>query len=466
MKKNIFKPLFLLFSFLILVLEINSQIIRYNLVSLAGNQVYFPKDNKIYINEILESKDKDKLLYLAEIYIEMQEEEQALYYFNSYKGDNWDFRNKIAEKLGADSLSRNFKKDDFIIDKEIENYSKIKSVDSLEQYISYFNLKENKEKNIYEKLFKYKYEKRENEFWELYNQIEKEVFQRNIIEEIFVFQVLKDDFDEAKKTSFIKPELFFDLINYMALVKVPNKKIKDFVEEFRERFPDKGVNELFKFELKYILSDNEKLLESEKFLTGTFDEEVFEEYYKKTKNVEFVKNYLKILVFEKANEKYINYLISLDKAYEDEKYLSLLFDKAYLFSYYEKNSKNIESEYVEEYINYLYENKNYKKLFEYRERLDFIMLETLYLNGFKEVDSIIKKKYPLELKFADLNSLRYFYFNENFVFNEILVKELERQKQLNPAETYYLSRYYKKLGQEEKAKELLYGLRENYNLEK
>jgi hypothetical protein len=34
---------------------------------------------------------------------------------------------------------------------------------------------------------------------ELYNQIEKEVFQRNIIEEIFVFQVLKDDFDEAKK---------------------------------------------------------------------------------------------------------------------------------------------------------------------------------------------------------------------------------------------------------------------------
>ena len=126
MKNNIFKPLFLLVSFLILVFEINSQIIRYNLVNLAGNEVYFPKDNKSYINEILESKDKDKLLYLAEIYIEMQEEEQALYYFNSYKGDNWDFRNKIADKLGADSLSKNFKKDEFIIDKEIENYSKIK----------------------------------------------------------------------------------------------------------------------------------------------------------------------------------------------------------------------------------------------------------------------------------------------------------------------------------------------------
>jgi hypothetical protein len=77
--------------------------------------------------------------------------------------------NKIADRLGADSLSKNFKKDEFIIDKEIENYSKIKSVDSLEEYINYFNLKENKEKNIYEKLFKYKYEKRENEFLELYN---------------------------------------------------------------------------------------------------------------------------------------------------------------------------------------------------------------------------------------------------------------------------------------------------------
>ena len=69
MKNNIFKPLFLLVSFLILVFEINSQIIRYNLVNLAGNEVYFPKDNKSYINEILESKDKDKLLYLAEKYI-------------------------------------------------------------------------------------------------------------------------------------------------------------------------------------------------------------------------------------------------------------------------------------------------------------------------------------------------------------------------------------------------------------
>lgn len=466
MKYNIFKPLFLLASFLILVFEINSEIVRYNLVNVAGKVVYFPKDNKSYINEVLESKDKDKLLYLSEIYIEMGEEEQALYYFNSYKGSNWDFRNKIAEKLGADSLSKNFKKDEFIVDKEMENYSKINSVDSLEQYINYFSLKENKEKNVYEKLFKYKYEKRDKEFLELYQEVENEVFERNIVEEVFVFQVLKDDFNEAKKISFTKPELFFNLINYMVLIKAPKEKIKDFVEEFRERFPDKNPNELFKFELKYILSDSEKLIKSEEILKQSFDAEIFEEYYKKTKNIEFLKKYLEELVFEKANEKYINYLITLDKAYEDEKYLSLLFDKSYLFSYFEKNSKEIEPEYLEEYIAYLYENKNYKKLFEYADKLDFHMLETLYLNGYKEVESVIKKKFPLELKFADLNSLKYFYFNKNFNFDEVLVKELERQKQLNPAETYYLSRYYKKLGQEEKAKELLYGLRENYNFEK
>lgn len=466
MKKNIVKPLFLFMSFLILALEINSQIERYTLTSLRGTMVYFPKDNRTYINELINSQTKDKFLHLAEIYLEMNEKEQALFYLENYKGDNWEFRNKISEKLGLGTFAKEFQGREIKISKEIENYSKIRSLDNLIDYTLYFKSQGDKEKNIYEKLFRYKFENKEEDFWKLYKSLELEVFDRNIKEELFLFQLLKDDFEGAKKISFTSPQLFLNLLNYMQYVKAPENQIRAFVEEFIERFPDENNAEIFKFQWKFLMNESEKISKTEEYLRENFDQEIFEEYYKKTKNLIFLKDYLVKLVFDKGHEKYINYLISLDKSYEDEKYLSLLFDKSYLFSYFEKNSKKIEEEFISEYIEYLYINKNYKKLYEYREKLNFPLLKILYSSGYKDVELIIRRKYPLELEFADLKNLKYFYFNENFVFDEVLIKELERLKQLNSVETYYLSRYYKKIGQSEKAKELLYGLRENYNFEK
>jgi len=465
-KKSILKIMFIFMNFIIFSLDVNSAVQRYSIQELNGIEVYFPKDNKTYIDEILNSDDKDKLLYLADMYIEMNEEELALYYFNSYKGFNWDFKKKIGNKLGIDFYTKELIKNTYPEEKEYINYFKIKSIDNLYDYSNYFGLKEDKEKNIYEKLFKYKFEKKEKEFEELYNVLGQSVKEKNITEEVFIFQVLKGDFEGAKTTSFLKPDLFFDLINYMILTGVDKELIKKFVDDFEVKFSGRYKREILNFKINNLLNDTEKLSLIEEYLNNVFDSEFFELYFKLTKNLEFLKTYTYNLVFEKRNEKYINYLISLDKSYEDEKYLTLLFDKSYLFSYLEKNGKQIDSSYEKEYIEYLFSTKNYDKLYDYKEILDFRMLKTLYENEYKDVVEIIRKKYPLEIQYEDLTNLKYFYFNPNVTFDLDLVKELERQKQLNPVETYYLSIYYKSIGENEKSDELQYGLKQDYNLKK
>lgn len=465
MKNNNFLQIaFILISFVIFNEKIYSEIERYQLMQLNGVDVYFPKDNKTYINDIINSGHIDKFLYLSGIYWDLKEEELAFYYFDNYKGNNWELKKKIANKLGKDFFTKEFEKIEFVEEKEYKNYFAINSVDSLHQYLNYFSLKEGKEKNIYERLFKYKYENKTEEFNQLYEELSKSAKDKNIIEENFVLQLLKKQYEEAKKIAFIKPQLFMDLIYFMNIDKAEKSLIKDFITQFKLQFNGVYEKDILIFEVKYLLNENEKITVLETYLKKSFDEEVFEEYFRISKNIDFLKRYLEDLVFEKAHEKYINYLVSLDKTYESKIYLTKLFDKSYLFKYLEKNSEPIEEIYKTEYISYLFEAKNYKKLFEYKEQLNYQMLKELKINGFS-VDTLIKQKYPLELEFADLNTLKYFYFNKSPLFDEVLIKDLERQKQLNPVEIYYLSRYYKKMGNNEKFLELQYGLKDNYMLE-
>lgn len=455
-----------LFFYLYISVVSFATIERYTMMDFNGKEVYFPKDNTSYIDEIMESKDSDKLLYLAEFYLEKNEEELALYYLNSYKGYNWNFKKKIANDLGLDFYTKEFVEEKYPKDKEFERYFLITDLDNLDAYAKYFATGENKEKNIYEKLFKYKTQKNDKEFDELYAELEKSVKEKGIIEEIFIFQILKEDYDAAKKTSFQKPQLFLDLINYMILNNNDKEKIKNYIVDFKENYPKLYEKELLEIEIKFILKDEEKQTKIEEFLNVNFDAEIFNLYMKITKNQDYLKNYLKKLVFEKRIEEYIVTLEKIDPSYNDEKYLKLLFDKKYIFSYWEKEGEKIPEEYKSQYITYLFDQKNYTKLNDYLDDLNFEQLKILYNDGQKEVLEKIRAKYPLEIEFADLNDIKYFYFNKNLNFDLVLVKDLERQKQLNPVETYYLSLYYNSIGDKEKAEELLYGLKDDYNLTK
>ena len=67
------------------IINVLGQIERYELVELNNKKVYFPKENKAYIEELLGSKDPDKLLYIADFYTEFHEDELAYYYLAMFQ---------------------------------------------------------------------------------------------------------------------------------------------------------------------------------------------------------------------------------------------------------------------------------------------------------------------------------------------------------------------------------------------
>ena len=451
--------------FLMTIINVLGQIERYELVELNNKKVYFPKENKAYIEELLESKDPDKLLYIADFYTEFHEDELAYYYFNSYTGYNSEFKARIANKLGVELATKELQTESYVEEEKYKEYNKISSLNEIETYFSYFKNGGIEGRNVYEKLYRYKFEGNKEEFDKLCKALLEEATATGDEGKSFVINLLLENYEAAKKFVESKPKFFIEFIKYLEYKKVDTAIIKKYTEEFTQIYSSVFEKDILFIRLNFTDNKDEKIKLLEDYLSKSFDKEAFEKYFELARNKEELKKYLINLVFQQTQEKYINYLIEIDKTYETQEKLESLFDKTYYFKYLEKNNQLIPIKHRNQYITYLYNAKKYDKLLEYKEFLNLDMFKFLGNNEYKvEVVEIIRKNYPLEIEYADLEKIEYFYFNEKHIFDEDLVKELLREKQLSPVETYYLSRYYGNLGEKEKALELEYALKGNYNL--
>ena len=106
------------------IINVLGQIERYELVELNNKKVYFPKENKAYIEELLGSKDPDKLLYIADFYTEFHEDELAYYYFNSYTGYNSEFKARIANKLGVELATKELQTESYVEEEKYKEYNR------------------------------------------------------------------------------------------------------------------------------------------------------------------------------------------------------------------------------------------------------------------------------------------------------------------------------------------------------
>ena len=105
-------------------------------------------------------------------------------------------------------------------------------------------------------------------------------------------------------------------------------------------------------------------------------------------------------------------MIEIEKTHEKHKKKKSPFEYTYHLKKKKKNNQLIPIKYRNQYITYLYNAKKYEKLLEYKEFLNLDMLKVLGNNGYKvEVTEVIRKKYPLEIEYADLEKIEYFYFN-------------------------------------------------------
>ncbi len=107
---------------------------KYELIYLLEEPVYFPKSKSDYLNDLLNSEEKESLLDLALYYSKNDKKETALYYLDEYDGDR---------KWAQAELYNNFGE----YEKEIE---------VLQEYFSY--LDEDQYRNLYDYIIKVKNE--------------------------------------------------------------------------------------------------------------------------------------------------------------------------------------------------------------------------------------------------------------------------------------------------------------------
>lgn len=73
---------------------------RYELLKILDQDVYFPKNNGAYIEELLEDKSEESLLLISELYTKLNYKDTALRYLEEYKGENKLKKAEIYEALG------------------------------------------------------------------------------------------------------------------------------------------------------------------------------------------------------------------------------------------------------------------------------------------------------------------------------------------------------------------------------
>jgi hypothetical protein len=201
--------------FLMTIINVLGQIERYELVELNNKKVYFPKENKAYIEELLESKDPDKLLYIADFYTEFHEDELAYYYFNSYTGYNSEFKARIANKLGVELATKELQTESYVEEEKYKEYNKISSLNEIETYFSYFKNGGIEGRNVYEKLYRYKFEGNKEEFDKLCKALLEEATATGDEGKSFVINLLLENYEAAKKFVESKPKFFIEFIKYL-----------------------------------------------------------------------------------------------------------------------------------------------------------------------------------------------------------------------------------------------------------
>ena len=298
--------------FLMTIINVLGQIERYELVELNNKKVYFPKENKAYIEELLESKDLDKLLYIADFYTEFHEDELAYYYFNSYTGYNSEFKARIANKLGVELATKELQTESYVEEEKYKEYNKISSLNEIETYFSYFKNGGIEGRNVYEKLYRYKFEGNKEEFDKLCKVLLEEAIATGDEGKSFVINLLLENYEVAKKFVESKPEFFIEFIKYLEYKKVDTATIKKYTEEFTQIYSSVFQKDILFIRLNFTDNKDEKIKLLEDYLSKSYDKEAFEKYFELARNKEELKKYLINLVFQQTQEKYINYLIEND----------------------------------------------------------------------------------------------------------------------------------------------------------
>lgn len=398
------------------------------------------------------SKEKYKVNKITEFLSYEGKEEKQRNFFNSNKWTKGDIR-KIVDKLKKYKLKEKSpsKKlfDMFATKKDrLENkYHNIKNLEDVEAYYDYFDFAKSEDikadlKTPAEKLLYLKYEKNTEGYKAAKEKFVKEYLEKKNNRVLYtLWTVTKDNnIIQYLKT---QSEEYHHL--YLKELLEKNKKSLFYSEgeKFLYLYPKSFYREEILKQLFALASESQKS-NLVKTYTEVIDSRVLDRERIKSSD-----GPLKIKLMEKeilkGSSDYTEKLIEeLEAQYIDREVaekLKRMGNREPYAVYLIQNDLVVPAEYRGAAARYLYTEGEIDALYPYRKYIGKSELKELS-KSYPRYKGEYAARYPLEEGNIDSSKESYIYFSKNPVLQELIVKEIENKKIMEPHEMYYAALYY------------------------
>jgi len=398
------------------------------------------------------SKEKYKVNKITEFLSYEGKEEKQRHFFNSNKWTKGDIR-KIVDKLKKYKLKEKSpsKKlfDMFATKKDrLENkYHNIKNLEDVEAYYDYFDFAKSEDikadlKTPAEKLLYLKYEKNTEGYKAAKEKFVKEYLEKKNNRVLYtLWTVTKDNnIIQYLKT---QSEEYHHL--YLKELLGKNKKSLFYSEgeKFLYLYPKSFYREEILKQLFALASESQKS-NLVKTYTEVIDSRVLDRERIKSSD-----GPLKIKLMEKeilkGSSDYTEKLIEeLEAQYIDREVaekLKRMGNREPYAVYLIQNDLVVPAEYRGAAARYLYTEGEIDALYPYRKYIGKSELKELS-KSYPRYKEEYATRYPLEEGNIDSSKESYIYFSKNPVLQELIVKEIENKKIMEPHEMYYAALYY------------------------
>lgn len=425
--------------------------------------------------------DESKI-FVSNLELLLNSESEAKF-IEIYESIGWtaDEKKAVAGYLSARDLEKSEKlKKIFysIAEKEqIRNYyyNRIKTAGDIDAYNIYFEKGEKGEfpleiKNEIEKMVYLKYKGKDEEFNRLLETEKNDAVLEKDYEKLYLLLKIEGSreingiYNLALQNDKYCYLLISDIENGTGIIQRGSEEHKNLLDAFITYYPaSRYLDEVFTYKADMSTDPNEKLIITDEILVKRF---VYPIFVRKLRALNALqryneaeiqgRNYLeKNYPFKEVVEEVIIAMEKQDKQKELITLLDMLPEKGYYYEYSEKTKSTISQREKRGLANYYFTMRNYPKLLQMKDVLDYEQLMTLTNEGKIEFKEWAAQKYPFERKWNDISKQQFIIFNNEFVqFSEEIVKKLEAKSNRSDAEKYYLARYYSYKGDYKKSTDI------------
>lgn len=388
-----------------------------------------------------------------------------------YTGNNWttDEKKTIALYLSVKDLEKSIKMKDIfytIADADILKkyyFGRIKNIFDVDGYYTYFQHGDAGEykyeiKNTIEKIIYLKYKNNNDEYAKAVNEEKENAISENDYEKLYILSKVENSgtIEEIYNLAMQNEKYCYILLKDIAsgqgrLAKGSDENI-NLINYYILTYPlSPRIDEVYGWKIDLTKDMAEKQVICDDILAKRFVYNIF------IKKLNVLNTLLKFQEAESLGKTYLenNYpfkecvnevVFAMEKQEKQKEIITLLdslSEKGYYYEYSDNTKSSISQREKAGLAEYYFNMKQYSKLVQMKEYLNYEQLNYLIENGKIEFKEYAAQTYPFELKWNDVTKQQYIYFNKDFSkYDENIAAKIEAKGNKTDAEKYYLARYY------------------------